>query len=295
MFNTIRQLAFAAVAAISITTPVLANFELLDNGTGTKQIVHDGGAVYSLKDNGNIWRFSGGRWERIDDGEGTRAIAAAQGRVYAAKNDGRVFRLTYGKWSALGMRGTKQITAAGKDLYTLEANDDVYMFYHGDGQWRKLDNGTNTRQIVADERAGLFVLKTTGLIFRHIGNARFEQFDDGQQTKQIDVSNGVVFVLKDNGNVWRNNGQWARIDDGVQTHSLAADGNNCTILKDNGNVYSFRNEQWHQAFMNGGIRQVAARADEVVLLHQTGNILIARNGSFASSIRVNNFDALYGK
>ena len=295
MFKKITQLAFAALAALSITAPVHANFELLDDGVGTKQIVHDGGAVYALKDNGNIWRYASGRWEKIDNGAGTLSIAAAAGRCYALKNDGRLFRLTYGQWSAIGRVGSKQIAAAGKDVYTLENNDDVFMFWHGDGQWRKIDNGTNTRMIAADERSGLFVLKTSGHIFRHIGNARFERFDDGQGTKQIDVSNGVVYVLKDAGNVWRHNGAWAEIDNGSESHSLAGDGLNCTLLKNNGNVFSFRNEQWHQAYMQGGIKQVQARADEVVLLHQSGNILIARNGAFASSIRVNNFDALYGK
>lgn len=295
MFSTLTRIAFAALAALSITAPAFANFEVLDDGTGTKQVVHDGGAVYALKENGNIWRYAGGRWEMIDNGVGTRSITAADGRVYALKNDGRVFRLTYGKWSAIGMKGTKGLAAAGKDLYTLESNDDVFMFWHGDGQWRKIDNGTNTTMIAADDRLGLFVLKTSGQIFHHTGNARFELFDDGQGTKQIDVSGGVVYALKTNGNIWRHSGQWAMVDDGTGTRSLAADGLNLTVLKDTGSVFCRRNETWFPAYGGNDIKQVAARADEVCLLRQSGNILIARQGSFASSIRVDNFNALYGR
>jgi hypothetical protein len=285
------KLALAAALALSISAPARA-WEMLDANPGTKQIVHDGSAVYALKDNGNIWMFSGGRWQQIDNGVGTRQIAADGGRVYAMKDDGRVYRLSYGQWSAIGSKGSRQMAAAGKDLYTLENNDDVFMFWHGDGQWRKVDNGTRTTMIAADDRNGLFVLKNSGQIFRHLGNARFEMFDNG--TSMISASAGVLYVLKSSGQLFRHNGGWGQIDDGQNTTQVAGDGVNCSVLKNDGTVWTFRNEQWLHSFTQGGVRQIAARADEVVALRQDG-ILIARQGGFASDIRVQNFDQLYNK
>lgn len=295
---TFGKLALAALA-LFISAPAHAQWEMLDQNPGTKQIVHDGSAVYALKDNGNIWMFQGGRWQQIDNGDGTRQIAAAGGRVYAMKNDGRVYRLSYGQWSAIGSKGSRQMAAADKDLYTLENNDDIFMFWHGDGQWRKIDNGTRTTMIDADERAGLYVLKTNGRIFHHRGNAQFEIFDDnsggnGPATQMISASAGVVYVLKQSGAVWRNNGGWQQIDNGANSLQIAGDGNGCSVLKNDGNVWTFRNENWVNSYRSGGVRQIAARADEVVALRPDG-ILIARQGNFgfASDIRVQNFETLY--
>ena len=288
----------AAALALFITAPAHAQWENMDPNPGTKQIVHDGSAIYALKDNGNIWQFAGGRWNQIDNGIGTRMIAADNGRAYAMKDDGRVFRFTFGQWQAIGSKGSRQVCAAGMDLYTLENNDDIFMFWHGDGQWRKIDNGTRTTMITADDRNGLFVLKNSGQIFRHLGNARFEMFDNGQGTSMIDASAGVLYTLKASGQLFRTmNGQAQQIDDGANTLQVAGDGVNCSVLKNDGTVWTHRNEQWLHSYQQGGVRQIAARADEVVALRPDG-ILIARQGNFggqASDIRVQNFENLYNK
>jgi len=239
----IGKLALAAALALSIVAPAHADWQLLDNGVGTKQVVHDGSAVYALKDNGNIWMFARGQWQQLDNGSGTRMIAAAGGRVYAMKDDGRVFRFTYGQWSAIGSRGSRQVAAAGMDLYTLENNDDIFMFWHGDGQWRKIDNGTRTTMISGDDQRGLFVLKNTGSIFHHVGNGQFEVTDNGSGTKQIDSSGGVLYALKDNGNIWlwQGNG-WTQVDTATGTRAIDASGGWLYVLKDNGNLYAARFE-----------------------------------------------------
>ena len=289
------KLALAATLALSIFSPApaRAEFQMLDDGTGTKQVVHDGSAVYALKDNGNIWMYAQGRWQQLDNGSGTRQIAAAGGRVYAMKDDGRVFRLSFGQWSPIGYKGSRQIAAAGTDLYTLENNDDIFMFWHGDGQWRKVDNGTRTTMISGDDQRGLFVLKNSGQIFHHLGNGQFELTDDGAGTNQIDSAGGVLYALKANGNIWRNNGQWQQVDDGQNTLQVAADGMNCSILKGDRSVFVRRNEQWARANTPPDVKALAARADEVVALRQNGNILIARNGNIMSDIRVQRFQQLY--
>lgn len=297
------KLALAALA-LFISAPAHA-WDMLDPNPSTKQILHDGSAIYALKDNGNIWMFSGGRWQPIDNGSGTRQIAAAGGRVYAMKDDGRVYRLSFGQWSALGSRGSRQIAAAGKDLYTLENNDDIYMFWHQDGQWRKVDNGSRTTMIDADDVNGLFVLKQNGRIFQHTPQQSFTNFrifDDnsggnGPATHSMSTSAGHLYVLKAAGAVWHNvNGNWRQIDNGANSAQIAADGNGCSVLKNDGNVWTFRNENWVNSYQSGGVRQIAARADEVVALRADG-ILIARQGNFgfASEIRVQNFENLYNK
>src|ERR1700736_6179415 len=96
--NTIGKFAMAACFGLALASQSFAQFQLLDNGTGTLMVASDGQAAYALKNNGNIWCFANGQWQMIDNGSGTRQIAAAGGYCYALKNNGEVWRRAFGQW-----------------------------------------------------------------------------------------------------------------------------------------------------------------------------------------------------
>ena len=275
-------------------TSFAGEFRMLDDGTGTKQVAHDGQSVYALKENGNIWQFAGGRWQMIDDGSGTKQIAADAGRVYALKNNGKLFRRTFGAWSAIGLKGSRAIAVGGKDVYTLEDNDDVWMFSSATGQWSRIDNGTHTRMICADAQKGLYVLKESGNIFHHVGGTQFELADDGTGTAQIASSGGILYALKNNGNIYRLFGQWSMIDNGTGTKQMVADDQSLYCLKNNGNVWMFASENWAQVDNGSGTRQIEAKNGELVILKENGNIF-AGSAARGSDIRTANFERLYGQ
>jgi hypothetical protein len=296
MHSSRRALGLALALGLSLASQARAGFQVLDDGQGTKQVAHDGQVIYALKENGNIWACTRGRWEMIDDGTGTRAIAADAGRVYALKDNGKLFRRAFGSWSAIATKGSRQIAAAGKDVYTLEDNEDVWMFDSGTGSWTRVDNGTRTRMIAADRESGLYVLKNSGQIFHHVGRGRFELIDDGSGTVQIEASGGLLYALKDNGNVWRRaGGQWARIDDGAGTSQIAADRDTLFVLKNDGRIFMFSGERWVQVDDGRGTRQIVAKEGDLVILKDNGNIFLGQPASRASDIRVSNFDALHGR
>lgn len=294
--TTIRLLV-ALVLTLTVMAPAMAaGFQLIDDGSGTKQVVHDGSSIYTLKNNGNIWMFQGGRWEMIDNGTGTLQIAADAGRVYALKDNGKLWRRTYGKWSAIAMKGSRQIAAAGKNIFTLEDNDDVWMFDSGTGNWTRLDNGTRTKMIAADTVNGLFVLKESGQIFHHLGGMRFELVDDGQGTAQIIAAGGVIHALKNNGNIWMfYRGQWTMVDDGSGTRQITADGLSLYALKNNGNIWMRRDERWTLVDDGAGTKQIEAKNDQLVVLKENGNVFLADVRGLASSIRTAHFDQLHGR
>ena len=54
---------------------------------------------------------------------------------YALKNNGKLFRRAFGQWSAIALKGSRQLAIAGKDLFTLEENEDVWHFDARTGNW----------------------------------------------------------------------------------------------------------------------------------------------------------------
>jgi hypothetical protein len=88
--------------------------------------------------------------------------------------------------------------------------------------WDLLATSTDNNAITADDEA-LYALKDSGNVWRYDGNS-WELVDNGTETKQI-VANTYLYVLKNSGNIWlRQNGQWRMIDSGVATRQIAARG-----------------------------------------------------------------------
>lgn len=292
--TAIHALCGALLGLVCVTATYAQGLEMIDDGAGTRQVVTDGETVYALKDTGQVWARENGRWALALNESGTRQIAAGAGRAYALGADGRLYRRTFGKWSALALKGSRQITVAGKDVFTLENNDDIWMFSSSTGGWTKVDNGTRTVMISADAQSGMYVLKQSGVIFRHTGGMNFEQVDNGANTRQIVAADGGVFVLKDNGNVWRiEPGRTFQVDDGLGTRQIAAGGGTLCCLKDDGKVWMNANGKWAMIYDGSDVKSIEVGEGLVVLLKNNGNLFAAPVRALAQAIQVNNFNVLH--
>lgn len=60
--------------------------------------------------------------------------------------------------------------------------------------------GNDTKQVVSDGE-DIYLLKDNGNMFRIIPN-ELQLIDDGTGTKQIAPAGGVIYILKENGNIW---------------------------------------------------------------------------------------------
>ena len=126
--------------------------------------------LFVLKNNGSIfhWTGYGMQWEVSDNGSGTKQIDASGGMLYALKDTGAIWRMN-GAWAQIDDgAGTKQISADGRFFYALKDNGNIWMFR--DERWLQADNGTGTRQLHASG-GRLVVLKDNGNVFEADGNS----------------------------------------------------------------------------------------------------------------------------
>ncbi|MBI3893517.1 MAG: hypothetical protein HY303_18520, partial [Candidatus Wallbacteria bacterium] len=109
-----RTLATAILGALVLTVaaalPVAADdFQLFDNGSGTMQVAVGSSTVFILKNNGNIWQYRMGQFNRIDDGVGTKQIDTDGDTLYVLKNNGNV-------WQYNGFRFTQVDDGTGSQM-----------------------------------------------------------------------------------------------------------------------------------------------------------------------------------
>ncbi len=229
-----RSAACLLLGALALASTGHAGLKLFDDGTGTRQVLAEGGSTYILKDSGHIWRNRDGRFERIDDGSGTRQITAGGDTLYLLKDSGKVFRHQMGRWTAI-------------------------------------DDGTQTRMISAG-RGRLFLLKDTGNIFRYDGS-RWDRIDDGAGTKQIHAAGATLWILKENGNLWRyddNTRRFDKIDPGTATRTIVGDETSCYILKDSGELWAYRHGDFQRLGMDPGYRQLAMEFGRLYVQRDAG-------------------------
>lgn len=216
-------------------------------GSAVKQVVRDGQDVYVLKTNENVELLKpDGSWEQFDSGSGTKMIAADKGYCYVLKTDGNLWRRSRSSaWVKIDAgTGTKQVLAAAGRVFVLKNEGQVYQ-YAGD-TWKQVDSGTGTQMIAGDDLGNLYVLKDNGNIWRSTDLSSWNKIDEGTGTKQIAAYNGTVYALKTEGNVHKYDGQWTKIDNGTGTKMIAVDRHLVYVLKTSGQIWLHENGGWNQ-------------------------------------------------
>jgi hypothetical protein len=206
------------------------DFKLKDPAPGTKQIVSVGETLYVLKNDGNIWKYFTRPIEpervdlihdefvKIDPGTNTDEIASSGALLYVLKGSGTIW-----KYSPV-MKGSEQQESASKGFSPYE---EIYK-----------DGGA--RSIRADG-GSLYFIKADGTVWRY--KERLDQVFNKSKTRKIESLNGIVYILTSENAIWRYNLPDDDLrelrESGSDNKDIAAYGPDIFVIKNNGNVWRY--------------------------------------------------------
>ncbi|MBK7859171.1 MAG: hypothetical protein IPJ65_11230 [Archangiaceae bacterium] len=131
-----------------------------------------------------------------------------------------------------------QVEVESDRIFLLRKNGNILL---DDGASLSVyDPGTGTRQIAVDKGV-VYALKDNGNVWRRFDGGAWEKLDEGTGTKQIFAKVGGVYALKTDGNIWfHDDTGWKKIDEGTGTKQIVVDRQgNVYALKENGNVWEY--------------------------------------------------------
>jgi hypothetical protein len=188
-------------------------FRVYDPATdGTKQIAVDHGTCYALKNNGNVWSRAGegSEWQQIDTGTGTKQMLAIANQLFVLKYDSTIWQHGDSGWFQIDSGGDSKALVGDRrgNVYVLKHSGNVWEYTAGN--WVEIDSGVGTRQIAA--AGGLvYALKGEGDIWRYDGS-QWSQIDQSTGTKKIYASGPDLFALKSDGGIWLfKDGAWTGV------------------------------------------------------------------------------------
>lgn len=264
------------------------NWRLLDNNPATRTVAADGGRLYQLHRDGQIWEFTGtplSGWRLLDNNRDTVDIAAAGGDLYQLHRDGQIWKFT-GRpltgWQHLDNNpDTVGIVADASRLYQLHRDGQIWK-YTGVPLtgWQKLDNNPSTKSIQA---AGgqLYQLHRDGQIWKYTGTplTGWQALDRNPSTKSITASGGELYQLHQNGRIWKYTGTpltgWQELDNNPRTKQIAASGGNLYQIHDNAAIFKYTGTPltgWLQLDDNPAGASITAGDGQLYQVHANGSI-----------------------
>jgi hypothetical protein len=164
-------------------------FDQIDDGTGTDDISSAGALLYVLKRNGNIWKYSpvikgapGTEWthretestgpspyEEIYREGDARAIKADGGVLYFIKSDGTVWRFKDEKLDQVFSKSrARKIDALNGILYILTAENAIWRYNSPNDELREIrEAGAEDNEDIAAYGPDIFVIKNNGNVWRY--------------------------------------------------------------------------------------------------------------------------------
>lgn len=116
-----------------------SGWQMVDNGTNSRQIEASNNRLFVLKMNGNLWRsgdmLTGGEWQPVDDGTGTIQVAVDGDDAYVLKDNGKVFRFDGATARWFPIENAARFVSIHVDhggLYGLTATDQVLTLVNAD-------------------------------------------------------------------------------------------------------------------------------------------------------------------
>ena len=238
--------------------------ELEDNAL-TSAIAAGGGALYQLRANGELYKYTGAPmlgWQLIDNNRLTVAIAADGSELYQLHGNGEIYRYTNTPltgWQRLGeVSAAEEIVAAGGRLYRRHGDGSIFRRTVTTG-WQQLDNNQQTKAL-ADDGATLYQRHGNGQIYKYTGTPMtgWQLIDNNPLTKAIaasgDPTKGAsttaahrLYQLHGNGQVYQYTNTpltgWQLIADTSTAVALAADWSSgihrLYKLHGNGEIYRY--------------------------------------------------------
>ncbi len=264
----------ATILAFLLSGSAWAGFTKIDDATNTRQIASGMGKVAVLKDNGEIWVHAGGNWKKIDNAnsEAKQIAVGADGAVYLLKNNGNIWSIApfSQDWQKIDNGTGTAMIAVGHALYALKDNGNIWRYRSG--QWSKADGGTGTRAISAMGDL-VWILKESGNIWRFAEyNGQFTLADTAAGHVQISGGNSGVVSLKNDGSIWFFDGAWHQLPGTNTTKAVTFDGSSIWRLAESGNIDRLVNGNWTLVDSGTGTKQIAASNGILYILKDSGQI-----------------------
>jgi hypothetical protein len=270
-----------------LSWPAVWDWLRIDNGTGTKALAASGTKLYKLKNNGEIWAYSGTaqNWQKIDNNPATIAIAAAGNNLYQLHNNGKIWKYTgvpLSGWQCLDANtATKAIAAAGNNLYQLHASGKIWK-YTGIplSGWECIDTNPATTAILA-AGSNLYQMHNNGKIWKYTGVpvSGWQCLDTNAATKAIAAAGNNLYQLHNNGTIWKYTGVpisgWQMVDNNALTIGIAAAGNRLLQIHSTGHIWQYTGVPltgWQMLDFNSASKSITLADNVLYQLHGTGKI-----------------------
>jgi hypothetical protein len=255
----------AVTRAAQFATRLGLGWQELEDNALTSAVAAGGGALYQLRANGEIYKYTGTPmtgWQLIDNNRLSVAIAADGPELYQLHGNGEIYRYTNTPmtgWQRLGeASGAAEIVAAGGRLYRRHGDGSIFRRTLTTG-WQQLDDNSQTKAL-ADDGATLYQLHGNGQIYKYTGPPMtgWQLIDNNTLTKAIAASGDPtksasttaahrLYQLHGNGRVYQYTNTpltgWQLIADTSGAVALAADWSNglhrLYKLHGNGEIYRY--------------------------------------------------------
>jgi hypothetical protein len=257
------------------------------------------GVIYHLDGAGRIWATAAGKTTPFSSKKGAVAIDCLADKLIVLFGSGQLAYIEAERLEPL-LPDRKIVSfqvSAKERLYAVQS-DGLVLEYDGQ-KWRSLARIENAVMAAIDEGSLLFAMSANGNVFRRV-SGQWQMIDDGTGSRQIEASNGQLYVLKEGGNVWRSGDilkapRWEKIDDGTGTRQIAIDGDDVYVLKGDGRLWRFEAaaSRW-QGLSPAGARLVAMRVRDGVAagLTEDGKVVGLQDAPRRSATRRQQFEQL---
>jgi hypothetical protein len=212
-----------------------------------------------------------------------------------------------------------QIVADGEDVYLLKTNGSIFRIAK-----HRLELIVDTSRMSRGEPKAVQIAPAGGVIYirNDIGNVLAYQWvvdrtnlkltDDGTGTKQIVSVGEMLYILKNNGNIWKHyttiDGQgrildnFDMIDDGTGTREISCSGALLYVLKNNGNIWQYSPvakgaSPYEEIYKGGDATHIKADGGALYFTKQNGSVWKYKNGLQQIDIdkhTAKSIDALHG-
>ena len=212
-----------------------------------------------------------------------------------------------------------QIAVDGEDVYLLKTNGSIFRIAK-----HRLESIVEKSRMNQDEPKAVQIAPAGGVIYirNDMGNVLAYQWvldrknlkltDDGTGTKQIVSVGETLYILKNNGNIWKHyttlDGQgnilnnFALIDDGTGTREISCSGALLYVLKNNGNIWQYSpvskdSRPYEEIYKGENATHIKADGGALYFTKQDGSVWKYKNGLQQIDIdkhTAKNIDALNG-
>jgi len=278
--SSVRNLFFILTFLFLLSPSAHAGFEKIDSGTGTKQIVADGGELYALKDSGEVWRYFNGNWYKIGAATGgqTREISVRDGFVVALNNNSDVWFYDRHQWTKIHKNneaGHLSMLTFGDQIWALGDLGNVFFYNQGQKQWNHAFQVTGRITSIYAARNYVWLIAYDGQLWRfgYLDSKPYligESYDHAQ----IVARDGTdCYTLKTSGDVWqRISFAWSRIFSSPDVYMLAYDFPYVYMRRNSGEVSRWKDGAWGVIDSAPDTKAIAAGNGALYELKFNGNI-----------------------